>query len=179
MKKRFVLLDRDGTVIIEKNYLSHPDQVELTPGAANVLKKLKEMGLGLAIITNQSGLGRKYFDLTTLEKIHLKLTDLLLKEGVVLDDIYFCPHIPEDYCLCRKPKTELVEKASKKHNFNPKDCFVIGDNKGDIELGKNLGATTILVRTGYGKQTEKGGLNPDYVADNLNEVFSIIKNELA
>lgn len=179
MKKRFVLLDRDGTVIIEKNYLSHPDKVELIPGVAKVLKQLKEMGLGLAIITNQSGVGRKYFDLETLEKIHRRLTDLLLKERVILDDIYFCPHTPEDNCLCRKPKVELVKKAAKKHNFDPKLCFVIGDNKGDIELGKNIGATTILVRTGYGRQIEKEKINPDYVVDNLEDVLPIIKNELA
>ena len=170
MKRKFVLLDRDGTVIFERNYLSNPDHIELLPGASDALKKIKKLGLGLLIITNQSGIGRKYFDLSTLEKIHQKLTNLLLKEDVVLDDIYFCPHTPEDNCACRKPK---------KHNFDPNLCFVVGDNRSDIELGKNIDATTILVRTGYGKQTEKGGLNPDYVADNLNEVFSIIKNELA
>lgn len=174
-KRRFVLLDRDGTIIVERNYLSNPEHIEFLPGITKALKELKNMGLGLVIITNQAGIGRKYFDLSTLEKIHLKLTNLLLKEGVVLDDIYFCPHTPEDNCACRKPKTELVEKAAKKHNFDPKDCFVIGDNKGDIELGKNLGATTILVRTGYGKQTEKE-VNPDYVVDNLEAALSIIKN---
>ncbi|TSC88523.1 MAG: histidinol phosphatase and related phosphatase [Microgenomates group bacterium Gr01-1014_7] len=178
-KKRFVLLDRDGTIIVEKNYLSNPDHIELVPGAADVLKKLKKVGLGLVIITNQSGIGRKYFDLATLRKIHQKLTDLLLKNGVVLDDIYYCPHTPEDDCLCRKPKTKLVEQARDKHNFDPKLCFVIGDNKGDIELGKNIGATTILVRTGYGKQIENDELSPDYVVDNLEAVLPIIKNELA
>lgn len=177
-KRRFVLLDRDGTIIVEKNYLSSPDYVELIPGITDTLKKFKKLGLGLVIITNQSGIGRKFFDLATLEKIHRRLIDLLLKSGVVLDDIYFCPHIPEDDCLCRKPKTELVEKAARKHNFNPKDCFVIGDNKGDIELGKNLGATTILVRTGYGRQVEKE-VNPNYVVDNLEIALSVIKDNLS
>lgn len=178
-KRRFVLLDRDGTVIFERNYLSNPDHIELLPGVSDALKEFKKLGLGLLIITNQSGIGRKYFDLSTLEKIHQKLTNLLLKEGVVLDDIYFCPHTPKDNCLCRKPKVELVKKAAKKHNFDPKLCFVIGDNKGDIELGKNIGATTILVRTGYGRQIEKEKINPDYVVDNLEDVLPIIKNELA
>lgn len=179
MKKRFILLDRDGTIIVEKNYLSNPKHLELIPGVTDALKEFKKMGLGLLIITNQSGVGRKYFDLTTLEKIHQKLTNLLLKDGVVLDDIYFCPHIPEDNCLCRKPKIELVEKAIKKHNFDPKLSFVIGDNKVDIELGKNIGAISILVRTGYGRETEKKKVNPDYVVDNLKEILPIIKDEIS
>lgn len=175
-KRRFVLLDRDGTIIVEKNYLSNPDHVELVPGAANALKELKNLGLGLVIITNQAGIGRKYFDLDALSKIHQKLTDLLLKNGVVLDDIYFCPHIPEDNCLCRKPKIELVEKARERHNFDPKLCFVVGDNTADIELGKNIGATTILVRTGYGEKiTQEGSTKPNFVADDLLSAVAIIK----
>lgn len=177
-QKRFVLLDRDGTLIVEKNYLSDPHLIEFIPGALKTLKRLKEMGLGIVLITNQAGIGRGYFDLATLERIHKKLTGLLLKEGITLDDIYFCPHTPEDRCLCRKPNIGLVEKARDKHNFDPKLCFVVGDNKGDIELGKNIGAITILVRTGYGRQIEKEGISPDYVVDNLKAVLPIIKNEL-
>lgn len=178
-KRRFVLLDRDGTIILEKNYLSNPDHIELLPGALDALKELKKLGLGLVIITNQSGIGRKYFDLTTLSKIHQELTDLLLKKGVILDDIYFCPHTPDDNCLCRKPKIGLVEQARDKHNFDPKLCFVVGDKRADIELGKNIAAKTILVRTGYGRDTEKEGINPDYVVDNLAEILPIIKKELS
>ncbi len=181
-KKRFVLLDRDGTIVIEKNYLSNPEEVELIPGAAEALKRLRQMGLGLVIITNQSGIGRGYFDLVTLEKIHKKVTDLLAEKGVFLDDIYFCPHTPEDNCLCRKPKVEMVELAMKKHHFDPKLCFVVGDNRADIELGKNIGATTILVKTGYGNKLANNiSVKPDYVINDLwkapNIIHSIITNE--
>ena len=176
--KRFVLLDRDGTLVVHRPYLSHPDQIELIPGAVEALKEFKKMGLGVVVITNQSGVGRGYFNLKTLEKIHKTLTDLLSKEGIFLDDIYFCPHTPEDDCLCRKPKVELIEKAAKKHHFNPKLCFVIGDNKSDMELGKNIGATTILVRTGYGIDVEKGNHHPDFVVDSLKEAIPVIKDYL-
>jgi D-glycero-D-manno-heptose 1,7-bisphosphate phosphatase len=179
MKKRFVILDRDGTIIIEKNYLSNPDHIELIPGVSNTLLELKNMGLGLIIITNQSGIGRKYFDLITLKKIHRRLTDMLLNKGVVLDGIYFCPHTIEDNCLCRKPKTGLIEKARKKHKFDPKLCFVVGDNRADVELGKNIGATTILVRTGYGNKVEKEKINPDAVIDYLEELIPIVKTKLS
>lgn len=176
--KRFILLDRDGTLIVHKPYLSHPDQVELIPGVIEALKKFRKMGLGIVIVTNQSGVGRGYFDLKTLEKIHQKLIDLLIKEGLYLDDIYFCPHTPEDNCLCRKPKVELINIAAEKHQFNPKLSFIVGDNKSDIELGRNIGAKTILVRSGYGREVEKE-LLPDYVVNGLLEIPDIIKEEMS
>lgn len=180
--KRFILLDRDGTLIVHKPYLSHPDQIELVPGVIEALKKFKKMGLGVLIVTNQSGVGRGYFNLKTLKKIHQRLNDLLTKERVFLDGIYFCPHIPEDNCLCRKPKVELINRAVKKHHFDPTQSFVIGDNESDIELGKNIGATTFLVRTGYGSEIERKQFNPDFVVDSLKEtlpiILSIYKNNL-
>ncbi len=179
-KKRYVLLDRDGTIIAEKNYLSDPDGIEILPGVLDGLKNLQKLGLGLLIITNQSGIGRKYFNLATLEKIHQKLIDLLLKDGVILDDIYFCPHTPEDNCLCRKPKIELVRKAITKHNFDPKLCFVVGDNKADIELGKNIGATTILVRTGYGEKiAQDESIKPNFVVRDLLAAADVIEEILS
>lgn len=174
-QKRFILLDRDGTIIVHKPYLSNPDQVELIPRVTETLKEFAGMGLGLVIITNQSGIGRGYFSLEILEKIHQRLIDLLAKEGVFPDDIYFCPHTPEDDCLCRKPKVELIKQAAKEHHFDPKLCFVIGDNKSDIELGKNIGAITILVKTGYGKDvSEDRSLTPDYIVDSLEQTKDII-----
>lgn len=179
LKKRFVLLDRDGTIIVEKNYLSDPQHVELIPGVATAMKELKKIGLGLVVVTNQAGIGRGYFNLAILSKIHDRLTELLAQEGVVLDDILFCPHTPEDNCLCRKPKVGLIKEAMKKHNFDPKLSFVIGDKVADIEMGKNIGATTILVKTGYGLEVVKK--NPslaDYVADDLPSAVSIIQAKI-
>lgn len=178
-KKRFILLDRDGTLIVHKPYLSHPDQIELIPEAVEALKEFEKMGLGVVIITNQSGIGRGYFDLETLGKIHQRLADLLAKEGIFLDDIYFCPHTSEDDCLCRKPKVELIERAAKKHQFDPKLCFVIGDNNSDVELGKNIGATTILVKNSYGADIAKEILvKPDFMSEDLLSAVEIIKNKL-
>lgn len=177
-KRRFILLDCDGTIIVKKDYLSNPDHVELLPGVPDTLKELKKMGFGLLVITNQSGIGRKYFSFETLSKVHQKLIDLLFEKGVNLDGIYYCPHIPEDNCLCRKPKAGMVEKAKTEHGFDPKLCFVIGDNKGDIGLGKNISAVTILVRTGHGKEVERE-VNADYVVDNFEDVLPIIKVKLA
>lgn len=174
--KRFVILDRDGTIIIERNYLSDYKKVELIPNAANGLKKLKDHNLGLLVITNQAGIGRGYFSLHDLELIHKRMLELLAMEGVTLDGIYFCPHRPEDNCNCRKPKLGLIEKAAKEHNFKPKNCFVIGDKALDIVLGKKMRATTFLVRTGYGAEVEKQNLvKPDFTVDDLKQAANTIK----
>lgn len=179
MKKRiFVLLDRDGTIIVEKDHVTHPDQVELIPNAADALIKLKSLGMGIIVITNQSVVGRGCISLSDLEAIHTRMLYLLSDGGEVIDGIYFCPHTVENNCNCRKPKPGLIERASKEHNFDPTLSFVIGDNKADMELGKNIGATTILVRTGYGKQVEKQNIRPDYVVDNLKAALPIIRSAI-
>ncbi len=173
--KRFVLLDRDGTINVERQYLSNADEVELVPGAAAGLRRMRDLKLGLAVVTNQSGLGRGYFDEDTLDGIHRRLAGLLDAEGVRLDGIFFCPHLPEDNCFCRKPKTGLVKQAAHELEFEPALSFVIGDKICDINLGRNVGATTILVRTGYGAEQELDEcVRPDFVADDLVEAAEII-----
>lgn len=157
--RRFVILDRDGTIIEECSYLSHPDQVKLLPGAAKALLKMRELGLGIIIVTNQSGIGRGLFDEHQVKEIHCQMEALLLEEGIMLDGIYFCPHKPDDNCDCRKPKPGLALKAAMEHHMELEKCFVIGDKLSDIEFGKNIGAKAFLVLTGYGRQAA-GELNP-------------------
>lgn len=174
-----VLLDRDGTIIVERNYLSDPDQVELLPRAAEGLLRLRRAGCKLAVITNQSGIGRGLFSLETLERIHGRMLDLLLQEGVEIEGIFFCPHIPEDHCDCRKPEPGLIERAAEALGFDPSQSFVIGDKPCDVELGQAVGARTILVRTGYGSQIEaEKGCRPDYLADDLYKAAAIVEESL-
>lgn len=172
---RFVILDRDGTVIVERNYLSSPDQVELLPMSASGLQRLTELGLGLVIVTNQSGVGRGLFTLDQVHAIHARMIDLLENNGCSVQAIYVCPHKPEDACECRKPKPKLIFRAARELGFRPADCFVIGDKACDIELGRSVGATTLLVRTGYGAEHAQNGCAcPDYVVDNLSEAAEVI-----
>jgi len=167
-RQRFAILDRDGTVIKEKHYLSDPDEVELIPGAAEGLRILREMDLGLVVLTNQSGLGRGYFNQATLDAVHERMTGLLAEEGVRLDGIYYCPHLPGEECDCRKPKDALLRRAAADLKFNPAKSFVIGDKPCDIELGRRVGATTILVATGHGSQfIHDPFVGADYVMDDL------------
>ena len=176
--KRFVLLDRDGTINVERHYLSDPEQVELLPNAARGLAEMA--GLGLAVVTNQSGLGRGYFDAARLAQIHDRLRTLLREAAAVeLDGIYCCPHVPEDDCVCRKPRTGLIDQAARELQFLPSQSFVIGDKACDIQLGRAAGATTLLVRTGYGAQAAAdGAVRPDYVVDDLCEAAEVIRQLL-
>ena len=178
--KRFVLLDRDGTIIKECHYLSDPQQVELLAGAAEGLRQIQEMGLGAIAVTNQSGIGRGFFDEKRLLEIHQRMLELLTAESVYLEDIYFCPHTPADNCSCRKPLAGLVEQAAEKYGFNPQDSFVIGDKPCDIELGQRVGAITFLVRTGYGAEVATSQtVAPDYVVDDVLEAARIIERLIA
>ena len=173
MSKRFALLDRDGTLIKEKNYLRDPDQLELIPGAAAALKRLQNGGWGICVVTNQSGIARGYFDLEQLQRVHRRLADELAMYDVVLDGIYICPHSPQDGCHCRKPSPGMIDQAVAVHGFDPRQAWVVGDKEVDIGLGHAAGAKSILVRTGYGKSYESE-TTADLVADDLSEAVDFI-----
>jgi D-glycero-D-manno-heptose 1,7-bisphosphate phosphatase len=175
VKRRFVILDRDGTIIEEVSYLSDPKQVALIPGAGKALRDLSDMGFGLVVITNQSGVGRGYFDEAQLTRIHDRLLEMLRAEEITLDGLYFCPHIPQDLCLCRKPHTGLIQKASEDLGFDLSGSIVIGDKASDIEMGCRVGALTMLVRTGYGAQVaSERKVAPDYIVDDLPAAVGVI-----
>jgi D-glycero-D-manno-heptose 1,7-bisphosphate phosphatase len=177
--RRFVLLDRDGTINVEKEYLSAVEDLELLPNTVAGLRAMRALGLGLVVLTNQSGIGRGYFDAEAVAAIHRALAERLAAGGVSLDGIYICPHGPGEGCPCRKPAPGLAEQAARELGFLLAESFVIGDKPADVELGRRLGATTILVRTGYGRQSElSGAARPDYVADDLLGAARILEGVL-
>lgn len=177
--KRFAVLDRDGTIIVERNYLSDPEQVELIANAAAGLRRFRELGFGLVAVTNQSGVGRGYFSMETAGRVHARMIELLAREGATLDGIYVCPHAPEEACECRKPKSGLVLQAAADLQFDPSDCIYIGDKASDVELGQRLGGVGVLVLTGYGKEHHESGLaHPDFVvADLLEAADAVMRRE--
>lgn len=175
MKRRFAMLDRDGTLIYERHYLADPEQVELLPGVVEGLRALRSMGLGLVVLTNQSGVGRGFFDLATLGKIHERMRWLLKDQGIELDGIYYCPHSPEDGCTCRKPAAGMVARAVQDLDFDPAQGFMIGDKNADVQLGNYVGAKTVLVLTGYGqRELESGVTRPDHIVANLADLPPIV-----
>jgi D-sedoheptulose 7-phosphate isomerase len=152
----------------------------LLPGAALALRHMRTLGAGLIVVSNQSGIGRGYFDRAVVDQVHARLKELLAAEGVTLDGVYVCPHTPEDACNCRKPKPGLLLQSAVEHGFEPASCFVVGDKACDIELGRAVGATTILVRTGYGAEhLESGEAKPDLVAKDLPAAAAMLESILA
>ena len=173
-QRRFVVLDRDGTIIEEREYLSEPEQVKLIPGVAAALRELRRMGFGLVVITNQSGIGRGFFDRGQLQRVHQRLEELLQAEGIRLEGLYVCPHTSDDDCACRKPKLGLLQKAAEDLGFDMASSIVIGDKASDIEMGRMAGAMTFLVRTGYGAQFENE-VAADFVVDDLAAATEILR----
>ena len=147
----FAFLDRDGTLIEEKNYLSDPDNVVVISGSAEAIRRLHSVGAKVVVISNQAGIGRGYFGEDVVHAIHQRIQDVLQKDGCHIDAFYFCPHHPDEGCDCRKPRIGLFRRAAADYKM-PLTGAMIGDNASDIKAGLAAGLTTILVRTGYGEK---------------------------
>jgi D-glycero-D-manno-heptose 1,7-bisphosphate phosphatase len=178
--QRFVLLDRDGTINEEAGYVLEPAALRLIPGAAEAIREMRELGLGVIVLTNQSPVGRGWITEERLGAIHERLRMLLREAEADVDRIEHCPHLPDDGCTCRKPATGMAERAAARLGFEPAEAFVVGDHAGDMALGRAIGARTILVLTGHGRQERaEGEPLADHVAADLREAAAIIREVLA
>ncbi|MDL2313719.1 HAD family hydrolase [Desulfovibrio sp. OttesenSCG-928-C14] len=149
-----VFLDRDGTIIHDRHYLSDPDGVELLPDAGPALARLARRGARLFMVTNQSGIGRGYFRQEEYLACALRLREILAGLGLALTGSVFCPHAPEEGCACRKPGIGMWERLCARHTLNSFKTVMLGDKAEDIGFGQNAGfAATILVLTGKGAQS--------------------------
>lgn len=149
-RNKVVVLDRDGTIIIDRHYLADPDGVEFEAGAVEGLRAMAGLGYRLVVVTNQSGIARGLLDVDRLEAIHERLRLMLADADVRLEGIYYCPHGPADDCDCRKPKSGLIRQAATDLNFDMGEAVVIGDKESDVEFGLRVGALTMLIDTGSG-----------------------------
>jgi len=177
-----VFLDRDGTLNEDPGYLNHPDAVRLLPGVGPAVARLNEAGYKTVVVTNQSGIGRGLIVPYALEAIHLRLRQLLAKHGAWLDGIYACTHHPDEGCECRKPAPGLINQARRELGLGTDRSFVIGDKVTDVELARNVGATSVFVLSGDRPEEERAklvarGLVPDHVARNLADAVEWILKE--
>lgn len=153
---KYLFADRDGTLILDKHYLSDPAQVELFSGVSNSLKLLRDNDIKIFVVTNQSGIGRGYFSENDFFACQEKLKLLLLEEGAEISDYAFCPHAPEEECSCRKPSLGMWEYLSQKHGIFADECAMVGDKMEDVVFGIKAGfALSCLVLTGKGEQTAR------------------------
>jgi D-glycero-D-manno-heptose 1,7-bisphosphate phosphatase len=178
--RRFALIDRDGTINEERHYVRGPDELSLIPGSAAAVVRLRdELHMGVVVVTNQAEVGRGRLAIERLDEIHARLCELLAAEGASVDAIEWCPHRPEDGCGCRKPRAGMVRRAVARFGFDPSASFVVGDHTKDMAMGRAVGATTVLVRTGHGAEQEPyAGDLADHVADDLADAVTIIADAL-
>ena len=186
MKNKFILLDRDGVINVEKSYLYKIQDFEYEKNVIKGLKELRDLGYKFVIITNQSGIARGFYT----EEDYLKLQDFiekdLLKNGIKIEKSYFCPHHPNAAgkygieCNCRKPKTGNFELAIDEFNIDTENSFMIGDRPTDLIPAEKLGITPVLIKTGYGLKSLEKLKNTNLHSIVVNDILDfaeILKNK--
>jgi heptosyltransferase-2 len=163
-QEKAVYLDKDGTIIEDKNYLNSFDDLVIMPGAKESLQKLKGRGFELIGITNQSGIARGIVDET-----FVKESNSYLEKELGIDAFYYCPHHPDEQCDCRKPKPKLALMARIEHKVNVKESYVIGDKESDVQLARNFGAAGVLISAQHPERT-----SASYVAKDLKDAVEWI-----
>lgn len=143
-----VFLDRDGTVIEDRHYLSDPAGARLLPGAGEAVARLNRAGLPVILVTNQSGIGRGYFSAEDFEAVQRRVVALLAGRGARVDAVYHCPHAPDDACACRKPAPGLFLRASRELGIDLASSFFVGDRVRDVEPALEWGGSAILLDAG-------------------------------
>jgi D-glycero-D-manno-heptose 1,7-bisphosphate phosphatase len=183
MTRAAVILDRDGTLVEEAGYLDRLDRLTFFPYSVDAVRLLNRAGFVVVVATNQSGVGRGLFEESFVERAHQHIAGVLAAGGARIDGWYYCPHHPEaaraEYrraCDCRKPAPGLLERAARELDFDLARSFVVGDRSHDVGAGRAAGARAILVRTGYGRETEvlPAGTAPAATVNNLIEAVTWI-----
>lgn len=182
---RAVFLDRDGTLIEDKNYLDTPEGVEWFDGAFEALGMLSEAGYRLVMITNQSGVARGYMTEGDVRAIHDRIESDLAERGLAFDGIYYCPYLEDgdvdEYARdsrLRKPSPGMLHDARDELNLTLENSWIVGDKLSDVETGVRAGCSTVLVRTGKGNSAEQDvperDFTPDAVVDGIRDAAEAI-----
>ncbi|MCW9025053.1 MAG: D-glycero-beta-D-manno-heptose 1,7-bisphosphate 7-phosphatase [Gammaproteobacteria bacterium] len=161
---KLIILDRDGVINQDSdNFIKSVEEFIPLPGSLEAITKLNKAGYTVAVATNQSGIGRGYFDEATLSAMHEKLHRLLAETGGHIDYIVHCPHIADDHCDCRKPKPGLLLQIKQHFNTPLDNVPVVGDSLRDLQSAQEVGAKPHLVKTGKGLRTLKQGVGLDNI----------------
>ena len=176
---KVVVLDRDGVINADSaEFIKTADEFQPMPGSIEAIAKLHKNGFKIFVATNQSGLGRKLFDNDTLTQIHHKLCSMVEEMGGFIEGIFFCPHLPEDNCACRKPNTGLLEQIESEFDCSITGSYFVGDSLKDIQAAKAFGCLPILVSTGNGITTQsllkKHGYDDVLLVEDLAEAADYI-----
>lgn len=179
---KLIILDRDGTINQDSdNYIKSPDEWIPLPGSIEAIGRLTRAGYRVVVATNQSGIARGLYDMDTLNRIHIKMSNAVRDRGGEIDGIFFCPHGPDDDCDCRKPKPGLFTEIAARLKTNLNSVYAVGDSERDIVAARAGGAVPVMVRTGKGERTleksEKENLEGVPVFDDLAAFTESLLNE--
>lgn len=151
---KLVILDRDGVINQDSaKFIKNPNEWIPIAGSLDAIALLHQSGFHIAVATNQSGVARGLFDMTTLNSIHDKMHHEVLQTGGRIDAIFYCPHSADDQCNCRKPKTGMIEEIGKRFSVELQKVPGVGDALRDLQAFAHAGCQPILVRTGKGEET--------------------------
>jgi D-glycero-D-manno-heptose 1,7-bisphosphate phosphatase len=182
MSNTAVFFDRDGTLVRDPGYLTHPDQVELLDGAAEAVKEVQLLGYKTVVVSNQPGVARGIITEEMLEQVHQRMRELMSGKGASLDAIYYCPYHPDGSIPryrqdsdWRKPKPGMLLAAAAELDIDLAESWMIGDNARDVEAGRSAGCRTILINSAHTASEAAGKTKPDHVAVNMREAVNIIK----
>lgn len=170
-----LFVDRDGTIIVDKDYLVDPNQIEFEKRSPEAIAIANGLGLKVIVISNQSGIARGFMTVEQTENVNDRLISLLRERGAIVDAIYYCPHFPgmkgQVECSCRKPDIGMLLQARDRFEIDLSSSFVVGDKWSDVKCGENAGAITSLVMTGYGRSDYQRCIDDrikiDYLAQDL------------
>jgi histidinol-phosphate phosphatase family protein len=169
--RRALFLDRDGTIIEDRGYMRDPDLVELLPGAARALQALARQGWALVVVSNQSGVGRGLISSDEMTAVHSRFLEIMRQASVGFTASYFCVHLPDEACPCRKPSVFHLKQAALEHELDLSKSWMIGDRPSDILCGRNAGCRTIWLLNPLFPVAE--GL-ADFVARDWDEIRRIL-----
>ena len=178
-KRHAVFLDRDGTIAEEVGYANHISRFDVFPYAPAAIRKLNEASIPVIVVTNQSGIARGFFPESLVTEIHEKMKAQLAARGAHVDAIYYCPHIRENNCRCRKPLPGMLERAAEEHGLEIAGSMLVSDRYDDISMAHRVGSKGILVLSGYGRgeyewNRSRWSRMPDHVVEDLAAAVTII-----
>jgi D-glycero-D-manno-heptose 1,7-bisphosphate phosphatase len=177
---KLIILDRDGVINKDSpEYIKSPAEWEAIPGSLEAITRLNHLGYRVVVATNQSGLARGLYDEAILQAIHDKMRQQLASLGGKIDQIFFCPHHPDDACDCRKPKPGLLMQIKQHYQCELNNVPLVGDSLRDMQAAEAVGCRPILVLTGNGRNTllRKHEIKRIEVYDDLQQVADILSDE--
>jgi D-glycero-D-manno-heptose 1,7-bisphosphate phosphatase len=178
--RRGLLLDRDGVINEECDYLHDPQDLVVLPGVAETIAAVNRWQVPVAVVTNQAGIGRGLYGIDAYHAVNRAITAILAEAGAHIDGWYLCPHHPDAGCACRKPKPGMLLAAAKELDLDLTRSVLVGDKASDLEAARAVGARTVLVRTGYGRKVAadlaaQGSALADHVCDSLGAALPLLE----